>query len=83
VQLPGAWRAALETAGIQDFRFRDLPHSAASYKKKVTCRERFLAAMEQVVPWARTLAALESHYSPNAAGRTGRPPIGLARMLRM
>jgi IS5 family transposase len=49
-------------------------------KKKVTRRERFLAEMEQVVPWAALLALLQPHYY---AGRRGRPPIGLERMLRM
>ena len=52
-------------------------------KKKVTRRERFLAEMEQVVPWAALLEALRPHYFPSAEGRRGRPPIGLERMLRM
>jgi IS5 family transposase len=46
-------------------------------KKKTTRRERFLAEMGQVVPWA---ALLEPHDYP---GRRGRPPMGLERMLRM
>lgn len=50
-------------------------------KKKVTRRERFLAVMEQVMPWGRLLAAIEPHY-PRGEGR-GRPPIGLERMLRL
>lgn len=33
-------------------------------KKPVTRREKFPGEMEQVVPWARLLAALEPHY-PN------------------
>ncbi len=52
-------------------------------KKKTTRRERFLAEMEQVVPWAALLAALAPYYFPGAAGRRGRPPVGLERMLRM
>jgi IS5 family transposase len=49
-------------------------------KKRVTRREKFLAEMEQVVPWVRLLGALEPHY-PN--GKRGRPPVGLERMLRL
>jgi len=49
-------------------------------KKKVTRRERFLAEMEQVVPWARLVAVIAPHYP---AGRRGRPPMGLERMLRV
>jgi IS5 family transposase len=52
-------------------------------KKKVTRRERFLAEMEQVVPWAMLLALLAPYYHPNAGRGAGRPPIGLERMLRM
>ena len=52
-------------------------------KKKVTRRERFLAEMEQVVPWTALFEALGPHYFPGAQGRRGRPPIGLERMVRM
>ena len=58
-------------------------HPDFAGKKKRTRRERFLAEMEQVVPWAALLAALSPHYFPNASGRRGRPPVGLERMLRM
>jgi IS5 family transposase len=54
--------------------------SEFSRKKKVTRRERFLAEMERVVPWAR-LEALVKPYYPS--GRRGRPPIGIERMLRI
>ena len=50
-------------------------------KRRVTRRERFLSEMEQVVPWARLEALIEPHYP--TSGRVGRPPIGVARMLRM
>lgn len=50
-------------------------------KKKRTRREIFLAQMEQVIPWARLMEVIEPHYPK--AGRRGRPPIGLERMLRM
>ena len=59
--------------------------SFASYefaqKKRVTRREKFLAEMEQVVPWARLEALIEPHYP--SSGRVGRPPIGVPVMLRM
>jgi IS5 family transposase len=51
------------------------------HKKRVTRREKFLSEMEQVVPWARLEALIEPHYP--TSGRVGRPPIGVARMLRM
>ncbi|WP_413615399.1 IS5 family transposase [Halomonas cupida] len=52
-------------------------------KKKVTRRERFLAQMEALLPWQRLIDALSPSYFPNAAGKRGRPPIGLKRMLRI
>jgi len=50
-------------------------------KKRKTRREKFLAEMETVVPWARLEALVEPHYP--RSGKVGRPPIGLSRMLRM
>jgi transposase, IS5 family len=52
-------------------------------KKKTTRRERFLAEMEQVVPWSRLLEALGPFYYPDSQDRRRRPPISLERMLRM
>src|SRR6266436_2900895 len=49
-------------------------------KKKVTRRERFLAEMEELVPWARVVAVIAPHYPK---GERGRPPIGIERMLRI
>ena len=49
-------------------------------KKKITRREKFLARMEKVIPWAKLLAVIEPHYPK---GQRGRPPIGLERMLRV
>lgn len=49
-------------------------------KKKTTRREKFLARMEEVIPWAKLLAVLAPHYPK---GERGRPPIGLERMLRI
>ena len=49
-------------------------------KKRTTRREKFLADMETVVPWARLVALIEPHYPK---GERGRPPIGIERMLRI
>ena len=50
-------------------------------KKKQTRCDVFLGEMEVVVPWARLIAVVEPHYPKS--GKSGRPPIGIARMLRM
>ena len=49
-------------------------------KRKQTRRERFLAEMEQVVPWSGLVALIEPHYS-KAGG--GRKPYPLDTMLRI
>ncbi len=49
-------------------------------KKKITRREKFLARMEDILPWPRLLAVIEPFYPK---GERGRPPVGLERMLRM
>jgi transposase, IS5 family len=56
--------------------------SQAEYagKKKQTRRDRFLAEMEAVVPWARLVERLRPLYPK---GERGRPPVGLERMLRI
>lgn len=59
---------------------RTLASLAWQTKGKVTRRERFLAEMEAVIPWARLVALIEPHY-PKAGN--GRQPIGLERMLRI
>ena len=50
-------------------------------KKKRTRREKFLAEMEQVVPWAELVAVIEPHYPK--PGKRGRPPMPLQSMLRI
>ena len=56
--------------------------SQAEYagKKKQTRRDKFLAEMEQVVPWVRLVERVRPLYPK---GERGRPPIGLERMLRI
>ncbi len=49
-------------------------------KKKITRREKFLARMETLLPWAQLLAVIEPFYPK---GERGRPPVGLERMLRV
>jgi IS5 family transposase len=49
-------------------------------KKKQTRRERFLAEMDQLVPWARLVALIAPFYPK---GQRGRPPMGIERMLRV
>jgi IS5 family transposase len=58
--------------------FSDLEYAG---KKKQTRRERFLAQLQAVTPWAQLEAALAPFY-PAGKG-PGRPPLGLSRMLRM
>ena len=50
-------------------------------QRKPTRRERFLAEMDQVVPWQSLLALIEPHYPKT--GRPGRQPYPLATMLRI
>ena len=58
--------------------FSDLEYAA---KKKLTRRDRFLAEIDSATPWGKLHKLIEPHY-PKTGG-PGRPPIGLARMLRM
>src|SRR4029077_3842949 len=58
--------------------FSDLEYAN---KKRRTRRELFLAEMDAVVPWPELLGVVEPHY-PRTGGR-GRPPVGLASMLRI
>ena len=53
---------------------------AWSGKGKVTRRERFLAEMNAVIPWARLVGLIEPRYPK--AGR-GTQPLPLERMLRI
>lgn len=53
---------------------------AWSGKGRTTRRERFLAEMDAVVPWARLTVLIAPHYPK---GEGGRPPMPLERMLRI
>jgi len=60
---------------------RSFASAEYAMKKKRTRREKFLAEMERIVPWARLIAVIEPLYP--TSGRVGRQPIGAAKMLRM
>jgi IS5 family transposase len=70
-------------AACEDVVMEQTSFASAEYagKKRKTRREKFLAEMETVVPWARLEALIEPHYPKS--GKVGRPPIGVPRMLRM
>ncbi|MEW9920321.1 transposase [Marimonas sp. MJW-29] len=51
-------------------------------KKKQTRPEKFLAEMNQVVPWTRLLVLIDPHY-PKAGPNGRRPPMPLETMLRV
>jgi len=55
-------------------------HAEFATKQKITRREKFLARMEELIPWAKLLAVIEPFYPK---GERGRPPVGLERMLRV
>jgi hypothetical protein len=58
--------------------FSDLEYAT---KKKLTWHDRFLAEIDSVTPWGK-LHRLNEPLYPKVES-AGRPPIGLARMLRM
>jgi len=47
---------------------------------KRTRKREFLDEMTRVVPWQKLIALIEPHYPK---GKTGRPPFGIATMLRI
>jgi len=67
-----------QRAAAMQSSFSNLEYAA---KKKLTRRDRFLAEIDAVTPWA-ALAAVLDLFTPRVRGR-GRPPIGLESMLRM
>lgn len=65
--------------GGKQLGFSDYEQSTA---KKRTKREKFLADMEQVVPWPALIDLIEPHY-PKSGSKGGRPAYPLATMLRI
>ncbi len=58
---PGRFTHCLRTHGIpmSQMSFSDFEYAG---KRKQTRRERFLAEMDQVVPWAGLVALIEPYY---------------------
>ena len=52
-------------------------------KKKVTRRERFLAEMDAVIPWAEFVAVIAPCYPRRHRHRSGRSPMAIEAMLRI
>jgi IS5 family transposase len=67
-------------SGGKNMKQMTFASAAWSAKGKTTRRERFLAEMNAVIPWARLAALIEPHY-PKAGN--GRQPMPLERMLRV
>lgn len=61
---------------------KQLSFSSLDYqhKKIQTKREKFLAEMEQIIPWERLLTLIEPHYPKRGKGR---PPMPMEVMLRI
>lgn len=51
-----------------------------SHRKRKTKRENFLEFMDSLIPWQEWSALIEPYYP---AGKRGRPPLGIEKMLRM
>lgn len=65
--------------GGKQLGFGDYEQATA---KKRTKREKFLAEMDQVVPWQALIVLIEPYY-PKTGNKGGRPPYPLATMLRI
>ena len=50
------------------------------FRKKKTKREEFLGIMDEIIPWDEWVDVIKPYYP---AGRRGRPPMGIEKMLRM
>lgn len=57
--------------------FSDIEYSG---RKRVTKREEFLNIMDEIIPWEEWVEYIVPHYP---AGKRGRPPKGIEKMLRM
>jgi IS5 family transposase len=62
---------------MSQLSFSDVDFGA---KRKQTRRDKFLAEMDKVVPWARLSALIEPVYPK---GKGGRPPYALETILRI
>jgi transposase, IS5 family len=57
-----------------------LGNNGFDLSSKRTRKREFLDEMQRVVPWAELTTLIEPHYPK---GKTGRPPFGIATMLRI
>ena len=57
--------------------FTDMEYSN---RKRLTKREKFLKAMDEIIPWNVWVDIIRPHYP---SGKRGRPPKGIETMLRM
>jgi IS5 family transposase len=73
-------KSLIETGGLLKMQ-RSFSELEYAQKKKQTRRDRFLQELEAVVPWEALERVIVPFYP--TTGRRGRPPVGLARMLRM
>jgi IS5 family transposase len=65
--------------GGKQLGFSDYEQTTAMKRTK---REKFLAEMEDVVPWQALIDLIEPHY-PKTGNKGGRPPYPLTTMLRI
>ncbi len=65
--------------GGKQLGFSDYEQTTA---KKRTKKEKFLAEMDQVVPWQALIDLIEPRY-PKTSSKGGRPPYPLATMLKI
>ena len=59
--------------GGKQLGFADYEQTTA---KKRTKKEKFLAEMDQVVPWQALIDLIEPHY-PKTSSKGGRPPYNI------
>ena len=57
--------------------FTDIEYS---FRNKKTRREEFLEIMDEIIPWEEWVDEIKPYYP---AGKRGRPPMGIEKMLRM
>ena len=50
------------------------------FHKNKTKREEFLEIMDEIIPWEEWVDKIKPYYP---AGKRGRPPMGIEKMLRM
>jgi IS5 family transposase len=62
-------------------RQQTLAEATFEHYRKPTRRERFLAEMDQIIPWSKPCGVTEPYYpKPEGAGRR---PVGVEGMLRI